>query len=135
LAKLKNEAGLVLTGIRILVKPPKLEEKTAGGIVLASATKEKEEKAQTTGTLVDAAEEAWKCKEMGGIVVGDTLFFARYAGAGCEFTVDGTVYRVMNASDVIGKIEKRHDSQFQAAQSTAETFGVDIGGSEVRYGT
>ncbi len=122
---MKNEAGLVLTGIRVLVRPPKMDEKTAGGIVLPERVHQKEEKAQTTGTVIDAADKAWKCDEMAGIKVGDEVFFARYSGAGCEFTVDGTTYRVMNATDVIGRIEKRHDSRFQAAHSSAETFGVN----------
>jgi chaperonin GroES len=123
---MKNEAGLVLTGIRVLVRPPALEEKSSGGIVLPQIVKEKEERAQTTGVLIDAAARAWECPELAGIERGDTVFFARYAGAGCEFTVAGVTYRVMNATDVIGKVEKAHDSQFKAAESSVQAFGVNV---------
>lgn len=129
---MKNEAGLVLTGVRVLVKVPELE-KTVGSIVLASSTVEKEERAQTSSVLVDAAEDAWNAKEMKGLDVGDTVFFARYAGAGCEFKKNGVHYRVMNSSDIIGKLEEPLDATFKAAASSAESFGINKEGSDVTY--
>jgi co-chaperonin GroES (HSP10) len=131
---MKNEAGLVLTGVRVLVRIPELE-KTVGSIVLATSTVEKEERAQTSSVLVDAADEAWNAKEMKGLQIGDTIFFARYAGAGCEFKKNGVQFRVMNAADIIGKLEEPLDATFKAAATTAETFGIDKTGSEQRYGT
>ena len=130
---MKNEAGLKLTGIRVLVRLQEVEEKTAGGIVLAKATVDKEEKAQTSSILVDASDDARLCKEMKGVVNGDLLFFARYAGAGCEFTKKGVKYRVMNATDILGVLEEPLDDAFKAAASTAETFPTIKDGSEVRY--
>jgi chaperonin GroES len=132
---MKNEAGLVLTGKRVLVKLGKLEEKTVGGIVLATQTKEAEERAQTTGELIDAAELAWNEPEMKGIKTGDTVFFAKYAGANVDWFISGVNYRTMNASDIIAKVEQQKDSKFQAARSSAETFGVNTAGSDVKYGT
>ena len=121
---MKNEAGLRLTGIRVVVRPPLIEETTAGGIVLPKMTHEKEEKASLTAVLIDAAEEAWECKELKGVKAGDTVFFARYSGAGCEFHRNGVLYRVMNATDIIGVVEAEFDSQFRAAQTTREAFGL-----------
>jgi co-chaperonin GroES (HSP10) len=121
---MKNEAGLRLTGIRVLVRPPKIEEMTSGGIVLPQATKDKEERAATTGVLIDAAEDAWKCKELTGVKAGETVFFARYAGDAVSFLREGITYRVMNATDIVGVVEAEFDSQFRAAQTTVETFGL-----------
>lgn len=119
-----NEAGLVLTGTRILIRPTKIEEKTSGGIVLASSIVEKEERAATTGELIDAAHDAWLVRAMRGVKRGDTIFHARYAGDNVTFLQAGVTYRVMNAEDVVGVVKKQFDSQFQAARSTTETFGI-----------
>jgi len=122
--EIDNEAGLALTGIRILIRPTKIEETTKGGIVLASSIVEKEERAATTGELIDAAHDAWLVREMRGIKRGDTIFHARYAGDNVTFLQQGVTYRVMNATDVVGVVKKKFDSQFQAAKSTTETFGI-----------
>ena len=120
---MKNEAGLRVTGERILVRPPKLEEMTQGGIVIVKKTQEDEERAATTGVLIDASEDAWKVKEMSGIKIGDTIMYAKYAGDAVTLTKSGVLYRVMNARDVVGVVEAELDSKFKAARSTTETFG------------
>ncbi len=113
---MKTEAGLILTGIRIVVRIAEMEEKTSGGIVLPKSTQEKEMKAQTSSILIDGGDDAWDVPEMKGIERGDRIFFARYAGAGCEYYRNGVMYRVMNATDVIGRVEADFDSQFKAAE-------------------
>jgi len=122
---MKNESGLNPTGIRVVVRLPALEKVSQGGIILPETVHEAEEKAQTSSILIAAGEDAWKCKEMAGIKTGDKVFFARYAGAGCEFKREGRIYRTMNATDVIGKVEADFDSQFQAALGTTDTFGIN----------
>ena len=124
---MSNESGVVPTGIRVIVRVPEFEEKSAGGIVIPSQVKQKEERANMTGVMVAASEDAMKCREMAGMKVGDTLFFARYAGAQCEWHRDGVMYKVMNATDVIGKVVDEMDSQFRAAQSSIEAFGQNAG--------
>ena len=121
---MKNEIPIRLTGTRIMVRPPVVEETTKGGIVIPQITKEKEERASTTGVLVAAAAEAWKCKEMTGVKIGDNLFYARYSGDNVPFTYKGINYKVMNAPDVVGILDEEPDSQFQSAQSTTEVFGL-----------
>lgn len=119
-----NESGVIPTGSRVIVRCPVLEEKTAGGILLPAQTKEAEERANMTGVFIAASEEAMKAPEMKGIKIGHTLFFAKYAGANCEWHRKGVKYNVMNAADVIGKMEAEMDSQFRAAQSSIEAFGT-----------
>ncbi len=117
-----NESGVNPTGIRVIVRPPKLEEKTSGGIILPEMTQEKEEKAQMTGVVIAIAENAKIAQEMKGIKVGDTVFFAKYAGANADWHHKGVLYRVMNATDIIGKVDSEMDSQFRAAKSSVEAF-------------
>ena len=116
-----NNSGLVPTADKILVEPTRVEEKTRGGIVLASQSLDKEQLAQTIGTVIAMGETAQLCPEMAGIKVGDMVLFARYSGA--EFPIDGTAYRIMRARDVIGKATKLPDSVIRGAQSSVEAFG------------
>lgn len=125
---MRNEVGLVLTGQRVLVRLPKIERTSKGGIALPDIVHDKESKAQLTGILVDVADDAKSAPELKGVTVGDVIFFARYAGAGFEWTTKDVPYRVMNAADVVGKFEADApglDSQFRAALTSLEAFGVN----------
>ena len=124
-----NNSGLVPTADKILVEPMRVEEKTRGGIVLASQSLDKEQLAQTIGTVIAMGR---TCKltdvggnplipEVDGINIGDMILFARYSGA--EFPIDGVSYRIMKARDVIGKATKLPDSVIRGAQSSVATFG------------
>jgi co-chaperonin GroES (HSP10) len=119
---MKNEAGLTLTWERVLVRMPRIERTSKGGIALPDTTYDKEQAAQCTGVCVDAADNGWAHPAMKGVRRGDTLFFARYAGAGCEFAIGGVPYRVMNAADVIGVVhpDMSFDGQLRAARSAPE---------------
>jgi co-chaperonin GroES (HSP10) len=125
---MKNEAGLTLTWERVLVRMPKIERHSKGGIALPDVTYDKEQAGQCTGVCVDAAEAAWDHPAMDAVKRGDTVFFARYAGAGCEFAIGGVPYRVMNAADVIGVVhpDMSFDGQLRAARSSVETFGLNV---------
>ena len=125
---MKNEAGLTLTGLRVLVRMPKIERQSKGGIALPDITYDKEQAAQCTGVFVDAAEDAFSTKELRGVKPGDTIFFPRYAGAGVEFSIEGTPYRVMLAADVVGVVdpEVQFDGQLRAARSSVEAFGMNM---------
>jgi co-chaperonin GroES (HSP10) len=124
---MKNEAGLTLTGERVLVRMPRIERTSKGGIALPDSTYDKEQAAQCTGVFVDAAPDAYHHPALQGVKEGDIVFFARYAGAGCEFAINQVPYRVMNAADVIGIVdpEVQYDGQLRAARSSAEVFGIN----------
>jgi co-chaperonin GroES (HSP10) len=115
-----EDVGLELTGDRILIRPPKKEEKTAGGIVLVANTLEREERAATTGVLIAVGPEAMAHKNMKGVVIGDNLFYARYAGDNVPFTKNGVTYKVMNAADVVGKLQEIPDDPFRPAKTPKE---------------
>jgi co-chaperonin GroES (HSP10) len=110
-----NEVGLRLTGEKILVRPPKVEEETKGGLILPDITKEREQRAQCTGIVVEIGPFAEEMPEMQDVKVGDNVFFAKYAGDAVKFLKHGVEYKVINARDVIGVLTGELDSQFKAA--------------------
>jgi len=88
---------------RILVKQSEAEEKTAGGIVLPDAAKEKPQQGKVIavgpGKLLDSG----KRGQM-GVKKGDMVYYGRYAGA--EIKIDGKEYVILRESDVLAVIEK-----------------------------
>lgn len=89
-------------GNRVLVEVTQEEEKTVGGLVLASQAKEKPQ----TGVVVAVGE--------GNILnngeklpvpvkVGETVVFEKYAGSEVKF--DGQEYLIFDAKDIIAVVE------------------------------
>ncbi len=120
---MQNDTGIEITADKVLVKPLPVEEKTKGGIVLASVTTQREELAQMVGVVLAIGQTCAHCPEMAGIEIGDTIVHAKYAGV--ELPVDGVKYRVMRAQDVIGKTTRPLDSVLRGARSSAEVFPVN----------
>jgi chaperonin GroES len=81
---------------RVLVLPAPAEEKTAGGIIIPDAAKEKPQ----TGTVVSVG--PGKKDEPITLNVGDTVFYGKYSGT--EIKLDGKDYLIMRASDILGSI-------------------------------
>ena len=119
-----SNPGLIPTADKILIEPMKVQEQTKGGLILATASLEKEQLAQTIGTVVAMGSTAKMCPELEGVEIGDQVLFARYSGA--EFPIDGLSYRIMRARDVIGKATKIPDSVIRGAQSSVEVFGANM---------
>ena len=90
-------------GDRILIKPFSIEEVSAGGIVLAGETVEKESMAQIQAIVVSlgpdsyAGTEPW-CK------IGDKVLFAKYSGLLYK-GADGEDYRIIRDKDVIAVMD------------------------------
>ncbi len=87
---------------RVVVEPSKAEEKTAGGIVLPEAAKEK----PLTGKVVAVG--PGKMNDDGSRVkpdvkVDDTVLFGRYGGS--EVEVDGVEYKILRESEILGIVE------------------------------
>jgi len=89
---------------RILVKPDPVEEVTKSGIVLA-IDKIQQQGATVTGTIVDIGPDAWaayKTKEpFAGLVPGDHVYFAKYAGKWVTDFETGEEYLAINDDDVV----------------------------------
>lgn len=92
-------------GHRVLIKPDIVEEKTAGGIILAQTTKDRDQQATMRGTVVNVGVNAWKAFDDGTpwASEGDKVVFRKYAG---EVIKDGEEeYRVVNDDDILAVIK------------------------------
>lgn len=88
---------------RVIVKPAKADEKTAGGIILPDTAKEK----PIEGTVVAVG--PGKTSDDGKLIkpevkVGDKVLYGKYSGT--EVTIDGEEYLIMRESDIFGIINK-----------------------------
>ena len=82
---------------RVLILPAPAEEKTIGGIIIPDTAKEKPLKGE-----VVAAGNGTKDEEM-ILMVGDTVWYGKYAGTELEF--EGKKYLMMRQSDVLAVVE------------------------------
>ncbi|KAF2962182.1 co-chaperone GroES [Fervidobacterium sp. 2310opik-2] len=83
-------------GERLLIKPIVEEKKTAGGIVLPDAAKEKPMKAEIV--------EVGKLPEDCQLKVGDKVIYNKYSGT--EIKIDDEDYIIIDVSDILAKIEE-----------------------------
>lgn len=87
---------------RVIVQQNEAEEKTAGGIVLPDAAKEKPQRGKVLavgpGKMLDSGE-----RGKPSVSVGNEVFYGKYAGSDVE--VNGTKYVILRESDVLAIIE------------------------------
>ncbi|MCI1903025.1 co-chaperone GroES [Enterococcus hirae] len=89
-------------GDRVVLEVSEEEEKTVGGIVLASAAQEKPQ----TGTVIAVG--AGAKNDNGDVIaptvkVGDKVLFDKYAGT--EVKYDGNEYLIVHEKDIAAIIE------------------------------
>ncbi|HUG92197.1 MAG TPA: co-chaperone GroES [Planctomycetaceae bacterium] len=86
---------------RVVVQPLEAEERTAGGIVLPDAAKEKPQRGKVLavgpGRLLDSGE-----RVAVSVAVGDEVLFGKYGGTDIE--VEGEEVKILRESDVLAKI-------------------------------
>ena len=87
---------------RVVIEQSAAEEKTAGGILLPDAAKEKPQRgtivAVGPGKLLDDGTRAAPTVE-----VGDTVVYGKYSGN--EIKVSGVKYVIVRESDILGVLE------------------------------
>ncbi len=100
-----NQSGILPTGGHLLVLPNKVEEVTAGGIILPQETRDKEQQAATVGTLIAVGAGAWLDLDDGSpwAKVGEKVSYSRYAGVSMAGQ-DGQDYVLINDNDVLAKL-------------------------------
>ena len=79
---------------RVLIEPTPAEEKTASGIIIPDAAKEKPLK----GTVVAVGN--GKKDEPMTVKKGDSVLYGQYSGT--EIKLDGTTYLIMKEADIYG---------------------------------
>lgn len=104
----KNESGLRPCGLKVLVLPDEIEEKTVGGIIITQQTRENESFAVESGVLVAKGGGAFtdwpnSSDQWPGEVpqVGDRVVISKYAGLVYD-GADGKKYRFLNDTDIAG---------------------------------
>lgn len=78
---------------RVIIRPAKAAEKTAGGIIIPDTAREK----PLTGVVVAAG--PGKKDEPVTVKAGDTVIYGRYAGT--EFRYDNEDLLIMRESDIL----------------------------------
>jgi chaperonin GroES len=83
---------------RIIIRPLEAEQKTAGGIIIPDAAKEKPQRGEVVavgpGKITDNGQKV----EM-SIRKGDTVLYGKYSGT--EIQIEGNDYLIMRESDVL----------------------------------
>lgn len=105
-----NTSGVVALDLRVVVKPDKVQDRTAGGIIIPDTDKEKH--AMQKATIVSVGENAWeeaadRAARRGSSFdmpqPGHRVMIGKYAGTRFK-GVDGEDYVLMNDEDVIGRL-------------------------------
>ncbi len=78
---------------RVLIKPDKAEEKSAGGIIIPDSAKEKPLKGKVIAVGKGTKDEAMELKE------GNEVLYGKYAGT--EIEIEGEKLMIMRQSDVL----------------------------------
>lgn len=89
--------GIKPLGSRVVIKKLEAEEKTQGGIILASTAKEKPQMAEVVAVGPGTKDEPMELKE------GDKVVFSKYAGT--EIKYGGEEYTIMSQGDILATVE------------------------------
>ncbi|MBR6473287.1 MAG: co-chaperone GroES [Firmicutes bacterium] len=84
-------------GTRVVIKKIEAEEKTQGGLILTSQSKEAPQYAEVVAVGPGTEEEPMEVK------VGDKVVFSKYGGT--DIKHEGEEYTIMKQSDILAVIE------------------------------
>jgi chaperonin GroES len=87
---------------RVIVKQTEAEEKTASGLYLPDAAKEKPTKGKVIAAGPGKLDDNGKRMEL-AVSVGDTVYYGKYAGTDVE--VEGQKLVILRESDILGVLE------------------------------
>src|SRR5204862_7551563 len=87
---------------RVIVKQTEAEERTASGIFLPDAAKEKPTKGKVVSVGPGKLDDKGKPMEI-PVRVGDTVYYGKYSGT--EVEVDGQKFVILRESDLLGVLE------------------------------
>lgn len=101
-----NTSGIKPVGHRVLILPEKVEETTASGIIVHTASQRmREEMGQINGLVVALGTTAFADQDEPWCKVGDRIIIGKYSGLIYQGT-DEQSYRVINDLDVVAVLEK-----------------------------
>jgi chaperonin GroES len=88
---------------RVVIKQSEAEEKSAGGIILPDAAKEKPQRGKIIAVGPGKMLDNGKRGEM-NVKKGEEVLYAKYSGN--EIEIDGDKYVILHEGDILGVIEK-----------------------------
>jgi len=88
---------------RIVVKPQDAEEKTAGGILLPDAAREKPMMGKVIAVGEGKKLDNGKVAAM-SVKKNDVVLYGKYSGS--DVQIDGEDYKILRESEVLGIVEK-----------------------------
>ena len=88
---------------RVVIKQSEAEEKSAGGIILPDAAKEKPQKGKIIAVGPGKMLDNGKRGSM-NVKKGEEVLYAKYSGN--EIEIDGEKYVILHEGDILGVIEK-----------------------------
>jgi chaperonin GroES len=88
---------------RVVIKQSEAEEKSAGGIILPDAAKEKPQRGKVVAVGPGKMMDDGNRSEM-SVKKGDEVLYAKYLGNDVE--IDGDKYVILHENDILGVIEK-----------------------------
>lgn len=86
----------------IVIKPAEAEEKSAGGILLPDAAKEKPIKGTVIAIGPGRILKTGKRLEP-GVKVGDVVLYGKYAGN--DIKIDGVEHKIVREAELLAKVE------------------------------
>ncbi len=87
---------------RVIVKQTEAEEKTASGLYLPDAAKEKPTKGKVIAAGPGKLDDNGKRMDL-GLREGDSVYYGKYAGTDVE--VDGEKFVILRETDILGVLE------------------------------
>ena len=88
---------------RIVVRPAQAEATTASGLVIPDTAKEKPQQGEVLAVGPGRRSDTGDLIPL-DIAVGDTVVYSKYGGT--EITVEGEDLLILNARDVLAKVDK-----------------------------
>jgi chaperonin GroES len=89
---------------RVVVRRIESDQKTAGGIIIPDAAKEKPMEGEVVSVGPGARDEAGKLVAL-DVKAGDRVLFGKWSGT--EVKIDGEELLIMKESDIMGVLEGR----------------------------
>jgi chaperonin GroES len=86
---------------RIIIRPLEAEQKTAGGIIIPDAAKEKPQRGEVVAVGPGKVADNGQKVEM-AVKTGDKVLYGKYSGT--EVQIEGSDYLIMRESDILALI-------------------------------
>ena len=109
---MQNNSGLRPLGRAVLVLPLEAspEFKSAVGLIIPQAAKERLMMAEQVARVIAVGPEAWKEESIPRASVGQRVMISKYAGTLVVGPLDKKQYRVVNANDIFLEVSEGEES-------------------------